>query len=91
MMLSPQYGHHFREMVLSLLRNTTFHPWKPGFCQLGKWGLGGVHFRALVDVWAPFSFIRALLEAKRHFSSLKSWILPTLQMGARVGSLFVPS
>ena len=55
-----------------------------------KWRFGGVAFCALIEVWAPLSFLRVLIEVKRPFLSLKSWILPTRQMRFRKGRFCCP-
>ena len=50
-----------------------------------KWGFGGDEKERFVCTTAPLFVFGVLMQAKRSFSSLQSWILPTRQMGARKG------
>ena len=85
MVLSLPYGHHFREMVLSLSRNTTFHHWNLGFCPGWQNVLPGT-LKSCSRSSMGTTFVKcALVLAKHHFSSLEAWILPTRQMRARGG------
>ena len=68
MRLSLWYGHGPREMALALKPGHDFGRSPHGFC----------HGWRSVQVWAAFPFYRALVLAKRNFSPLGSWILPTL-------------